>query len=99
MRKSASLRLSARWDCGNRTKGPDSMKIDVAAARKRLKSFDFATLFREDLGWDKYHIQVDVPMSGTVVSLAAVAQKRGFVAFVCYSIPDRATRLKIDHQI
>jgi hypothetical protein len=33
------------------------------------------------------------------VCLTALAQKRGFVAFICPTIPDRATRLKIDHQI
>jgi hypothetical protein len=33
------------------------------------------------------------------IPLRAIAEKRGFVAFVCDGpIPDRATRLKIDHQ-
>lgn len=76
------------------------MKIDVPAVRKCLKSFDFKTLFREQLGWDNHHAQLDIPVNGQTVSLFAIAQKRGFVAFICDShIPDRATRLKIDHQI
>ncbi len=76
------------------------MKIDVPAVRKCLKSFDFKTLFREQLGWDNHHAQLDIPVNGQTVSLCAIAQKRGFVAFICDShIPDRATRLKIDHQI
>ncbi|MBI2265266.1 MAG: hypothetical protein HYU64_08855 [Armatimonadetes bacterium] len=82
------------------------MKIDSAAVRKCLKSFDFKTLFREHLGWDNHHAQLDIPLpadrhgaDGSTVRLTAFAQKRGFVAFVCPSIPDRATRLKIDHQI
>lgn len=75
------------------------MKIDVAAVRKCLKSFDFQTLFREHLGWDNHQAQLDIPVDGTTVRLNALAQKRGFVAFLCPSIPDRATRLKIDHQI
>ncbi len=75
------------------------MKIDVTAVRKCLKSFDFSTLFREHLGWDKHQAQLDVPVDGGVVRLSAVAQKRGFAAYVCSSIPDRATRLKIDHQL
>ncbi|HOI54174.1 MAG TPA: SAM-dependent methyltransferase [Phycisphaerae bacterium] len=75
------------------------MKFDVAAVRKCLKSFDFKTLFREHLGWDNHEGYLDIPVDGNTVRLSAVAQKRGFVAFVCSSIPDRATRLKIDHQI
>ena len=38
-------------------------------------------------------------MDGNTVSLTAIAQKRGFVAFVCRSMLDRPTRLKIDHQV
>ncbi len=88
------------------------MKIDVAEVRKCLKSFDFKTLFREHLGWDNHQAQLDVPVDlpaprkgearqagGRTVILNAIAQKRGFVAFVCHSIPDRPTRLKIDHQV
>ncbi|MBU2622157.1 MAG: Eco57I restriction-modification methylase domain-containing protein [Proteobacteria bacterium] len=75
------------------------MKIDAAAVRKCLKSFDFATLFREHLGWDNHNAQIDIPVDGTTIRLTAVAQKRGFVAFLCPSIPDRPTRLKIDHKV
>ncbi|HPC96467.1 MAG TPA: hypothetical protein PLU87_16080 [Sedimentisphaerales bacterium] len=75
------------------------MKIDFAAVRKCLKAFDFNTLFREHLGWDNHHAQLDIPIDGNTIQLHAVAQKRGFVAFVCPSIPDRPTRLKLDHQV
>ncbi len=76
------------------------MKIDVAAVRKCLKSFDFQTLFREHLGWDNHQARLDIPVDGDTVCLTAVAQKRGFVAFrLSRSIPDRPTRLKIDHQV
>lgn len=75
------------------------MKIDVAAARNCLKSFDFPTLFREHLGWDNHHQRLEVPLDDTTYELTAVAQKRGFVAFTCPTIPDRATRLKIDHRV
>jgi len=75
------------------------MKIDAAAVRKCLKSFDFATLFREHLGWDKHQGQLTIPIGDQKIELNAVAQKRGFAAYVCSSIPDRATRLKIDHQV
>ncbi|HQU45455.1 MAG: SAM-dependent methyltransferase [Deltaproteobacteria bacterium 21-66-5] len=75
------------------------MKIDAAAARKCLKSFDFATLFREQLGWDNHQAHLDVPINGDTFRLTAVAQKRGFAAYVCSTIPDRAIRLKIDQQV
>jgi hypothetical protein len=75
------------------------MKIDVPGVRACLKSFDFATLFREQLGWDKHQAHLDVPVDGNSIRLTAVAQKRGFTAYVCTSIPDRPTRLKIDHQV
>lgn len=98
------------------------MKIEVAEVRKCLKAFDFPTLFREHLGWDKHHGTLDIPIDGSTMRLSAVAQKRGFVAYVCWcgaeglpwsvreggaqdeaatpdQIPDRPTRLKIDHQV
>lgn len=75
------------------------MNIDIATTRKCLKSFDFQTLFREQLGWDNHQAKLDIPIDGKWFQLTAIAQKRGFVVFTCPSIPDRPTRLKIDHQI
>jgi len=75
------------------------MKFDVAAVRKCLKSFDFKTLFREHLGWDNHNQRLEVPVGNKTYELTAIAQKRGFVAFTCPTIPDRATRLKIDHRV
>ncbi len=75
------------------------MKINTKAVRDCLKAFDFQTLFREHLGWDIHKAQLDILRDGQIYSLHAVSQKRGFVAFVCDSIPDRQTRLKIDHQV
>jgi hypothetical protein len=57
------------------------MKIDAAAVRKCLKSFDFATLFREHLGWDNHHARLDILAGETTFGLTAIAQKRGFVAY------------------
>jgi hypothetical protein len=75
------------------------LKIDFAEVRKCLKAFDFPTLFRTQLGWDNHHGKLDIALNGTTYSLTAVAEKRGFVAYVCPSIPDRAIRLKLDHQV
>lgn len=74
------------------------MKTDVTGVRRLLKAFDFKTLFREQLGWDKYQAELAVPVDGTTFTLNAVAEKRGFSVFVCPTIPDRATRLKLDRQ-
>lgn len=75
------------------------MRINGADVRQCLKLFDFKTLFREHLGWDNYQAVLEIPVDGRTISLNAIAQKRGFVAFVCDGpIPDRAVRLKIDHQ-
>jgi len=75
------------------------MKIKTAEVRQCLKSFDFSTLFREHLGWDNCQVRLEIPVDGHNICLTALAQKRGFVAFVCDGpIPARATRLKIDQQ-
>ncbi|WP_448541790.1 DNA methyltransferase, partial [Roseiflexus sp.] len=75
------------------------MKFDVDAVRNCLKSFDFQTLFREHLGWDNHNQRLEVAVGDQTYALTAVAQKRGFVAFTCPTIPDRATRLKIDNHV
>ena len=75
------------------------MKFDVAGVKKCLKSFDFKTLFREHLGWDNHNQRLEVHVGDNTFEISAVAHKRGFVAFTCPTIPDRATRLKIDHRV
>ena len=75
------------------------MRIDAAGVRECLRTFDFATLFREHLGWDNYTARLDIHVGEAMFTLSAVAQKRGFVAFLCPEIPDRSTRLKIDHKV
>ena len=75
------------------------MKFDTAAVRRCLKSFDFHMLFREHLGWDRYQASLAVTIDGQTFNLSAVAEKRGFVAYACDSLPDRQVRLKIDQQV
>ena len=75
------------------------MKIDFAQVRSLLKAADFETLFREQLGWDNHKATLDIPLNETTYRLSAVAQKRGFVAYLAEGIPDRQVRLKIDHQV
>ena len=47
------------------------MKIDAAAVRQCLKSFDFTTLFREHLGWDNLQTSLSVAVDGHTFSLTA----------------------------
>ena len=75
------------------------MKLDTAAVRTCLKSFDFDTLFREHLGWDKHQASLAVTVDGQTFNLSAVAEKRGLVAYACELLPDRHLRLKIDHRV
>lgn len=75
------------------------MKIDFIPVRKCLKAFDFNTLFREHLGWDNFHTNLDIQVNGTNFSLQAIAQKRGFAAYLSPFIPERPIRLKLDHQL
>ncbi len=75
------------------------MKINPSTTKHLLKAFDFQTLFREQLGWDNHHVQLAIPVDGDTIPLCAVAEKRGFVAYICPTIPDRATRLKLDRRV
>jgi len=75
------------------------VKIDAKSVRICLKAFDFSKLFREYLGWDNHAARLDIPIGNDMFCLTAVAQKRGFAAFVCTGIPDRPVRLKIDHKV
>ena len=53
---------------------------DIPAA---LANHAFEHLFIECLGWDRLRAHVVVQHDGMSLELAAVAQKRGFAAFVC----------------
>ncbi|MGE3344316.1 MAG: DNA methyltransferase [Vicinamibacterales bacterium] len=75
------------------------MKLNAAAVRACLRAFDFDKLFREHLGWDKHQASLAVTADGQTFNLSAVAQKRGFVAYLCGVLPDRHVRLKIDRQV
>ena len=80
------------------------MQVDLDRTRRRLKDFDFSRLFIEELGWDRYVASLDVPVNDETFAFAAVAQKRGMVAFVCAAsgderIPDYSTRRKIERQV
>jgi hypothetical protein len=80
------------------------MTLKANTIRKHLRAFDFKKLFIEELGWDHHKARLDIPIDGQNFVLNAVAQKRGFQAFVCESdacshIPDHAARRKIEKQV
>ena len=68
-----------------------------------IKSASFKELFNE-LGWDNLSLSVPVTLDDDKFTLNAVAEKRGFVIFVCSpdatgKIPLSSTRKKIDQRI
>ena len=77
------------------------MALNKATAATHLKAFNFATLFIEELGWDRpasRHSE-NVDVGGTQFALSPVAEKRGVRIFVCATEPDRNTRQRIEREI
>lgn len=77
------------------------MALNKATATTHLKAFDFATLFIEELGWDRpasRHSE-NVDVGGAQYALSPVAEKRGVRIFVCATEPDRNTRQRIEREI
>ena len=78
--------------------------LDSNRVREYVKSFNFTKLFIEELGWDRHANRLGVPIDGQLFNLAAIAQKKGMVAFNCDpcadgETPDHATRRKIERQV
>jgi hypothetical protein len=78
--------------------------LDTTRSREYVKSFNFAKLFIEELGWDRHTNRLEIPVDGQVFNLNAVAQKKGLVAYACEpgadgQITDYATRRKIERQV
>ena len=78
------------------------MPIDKPRCQQYLKSFNFTTLFIEELGWDRYNGSLQVHVDGDIYTLQAIAEKRGMVALRCappVKIRPYAIRRKIDTQV
>ena len=56
--------------------------LNMDRARKLVQQFDFANLFIEELGWDRYREQMPIEVGGSTFLLDAVAEKRGLVVFL-----------------
>ena len=80
------------------------MTLDVIRTRSALQTFDFETLFVEELGWDRQSESLTVTVDQRIVTLEAIAHKRGMVAYRCPTsagevLPDYATRRQIEQQV
>ncbi len=75
------------------------MAIDRERTRQYLKAFDFARLFTQELGWDKYSTIITKQVDGHTYQFKAVAEKHGVVILVSDSIPEYAIRVKVDRLI
>jgi len=80
------------------------MSLNATRARQLLAVGDLRKLFVEELGWDRHSAPLQVTIGNASVSLAALAHKRGMVAYQCAApeggrLPDYAERRKIEHQV
>src|SRR5882672_8209145 len=80
------------------------MPLNFARARELLAQGDLRSLFIEELGWDHHAGKLEIAAGGAQLTLSALAQKRGMVAYLCPTprggrLPDYALRRKIEHQV
>jgi len=79
------------------------MPFDISRARPLLQNSDFCRLFIEELGWEPCRRKLTLRAADRDFSFTAIAEKRGFTAWVCASpdggLPDHTTRLKLDRAL
>lgn len=79
------------------------MPLDFARARPLLQSCNLARLFVEELGWEPCRQKLTLRAGQRDHAFVAVAEKRGFTAWLCDSadgrLPDHTTRLKLDRAL
>ena len=79
------------------------MALDFQRARPLLQNGNLAQLFVEELGWEPCRQKLTLRSGETDYTFAAVAEKRGFTAWLCASrdgkLPDHSTRLKLDRAL
>jgi hypothetical protein len=69
---------------------------------QNLQTFDFESLFIEELGWDTVdRVTLPFEIDGEYFEVVSIAQKRGFTVFKCITpeIPARPIRVKLDRQL
>ena len=79
------------------------MPFDFQRARPLLQNGNLPQLFVEELGWEPCRQKLSLRASQADFTLTAVAEKRGFTAWLCASpdgrLPDHTTRLKLDRKL
>jgi hypothetical protein len=80
------------------------MSLNWARARQLLAGGDLRSLFLDVLGWDHYTTPLDITIDGSILTLSALAHKRGMVAYryttpSAQPLPDYAQRRKIEQQV
>ncbi len=79
------------------------MPFDLQRARPLLQNGDLAKLFVEELGWEHCRQKLTLRAGETDFAFTAVAEKRGFTAWLCASVdgrlPDHSIRLKLDRAL
>ena len=79
------------------------MPFDFQRARPLLHSGNLTKLFVEELGWEPCRQKLILRAGETDHAFTAIAEKRGFTAWLCAStdsrLPDHTTRLKLDRAL
>lgn len=79
------------------------MPLSVVRVRHCLQTFDFKTLFIQELGWDRHAANLTVATDGKTFALQAIAEKRGMQVFECPAnadaFPDYPLRRRIERQV
>jgi len=79
------------------------MPFDLQRARPLLQNCNLPILFVEELGWEPARQKLTLREAERDYAFTAVAQKHGFIAYMCESpdgrLPDHATRLKLDRKL
>jgi hypothetical protein len=77
--------------------------LNLQRARPFLQSCDLPKLFVEELGWEPSRQKLTLRIGETDFAFTALAQKRGFIAWLCESpsggLPDHGARLKLDRKL
>src|SRR5271170_6820823 len=77
--------------------------LDFERARPLLQNCDLPKLFIEELGWEPCHQKLTLRVGESDYALTAIAEKRGFIAWLCDSptgvLPDHSVRLKLDRKL
>jgi len=80
-----------------------SESLNLQRARPLLQNCDLPTLFVQELGWEPCRQKLVLRVSERDFTFTAIAQKRGFTAWLCESpsggMPDHAIRLKLDRKL